>query len=113
MSFQAEARAEENNFEALHKRNNQLTQKVAQLQRHIEEIPKDALAVMQCCKALGISAPTWYKLRKEGKTPQTFSIDGVKRQFVLKDVFTKWLKDRAKQGVNHDFGSPRKIKFDL
>ena len=111
MSFIQEAIADDNLIESKDETIRNLSIQISQLKKSIDEVPQDCLSIEQCAKAIGVSKPTWYKMRSQGVTPDTFSIPGVNRQLVLKAVFDKWLKDLSKQQVNHDFGSNR-IKFN-
>ena len=113
MSSQAEMISDDSAYDAVDRRNKQLIQEVAQLKKSLADIPPQALSIQQCAAGIGVSVPTWYKLRKSGLTPQTFQIDGIKRQFVLTSVYEKWVKEKlSKMNLNKDIGSPAKIKFE-
>ena len=111
MSFMQEAHAEDQAIGSKDEAIRRLEIQVTKLQQSLNEVPKDALSVQNCMDMLGVSGPTWYKMRKEGLTPKTFTIPGVKRQFVLKTELDKWLKELSKHGINTDFGSNR-IQFN-
>ena len=111
MSFIQEAHAEDQAIGSKDEAIRQLEIQVTKLQQSLNEVPKDALSVQNCMDMLGVSRFTWYKMRKEGKTPKTFTIPGVKRQFVLKTEYDKWLKELSKHGINTDYGSNR-IQFN-